>query len=118
MPWSNWPVPGYTTSVRHLHTMPEDWMNSVLADTARRCVKGAGEAACPPSADNSAAEATRYEYVERPNREERSLIETRQKTYWKCHMAAILGLQIVPVALTAPGRFAARSVVYVRSCHT
>ena len=43
-----------------------------------------------------------YEYVERPNREERDFVETRQKTYWKYHITAILGLQIVLAAFTTP----------------
>ena len=62
-------------------------------------------------ADSSAAETVRYEYAERPNREERDLVETRQKTAWKYHITALLDLQIVLAALAAPGRFTARSVV-------
>ena len=33
---------------------------------------------------------------------ERDFVETRQKTYWKYHITAILGLQIVLVAFTTP----------------
>ena len=53
-------------------------------------------------ADSCAAETTRYEYVERPSRKERDFVETRQKTYWKYHITAILGLQIVLAAFTTP----------------
>ena len=77
-------------------------MRSHAAPAARRCIKEADEATGPLGADSSAAETTRYEYVERPNREERDFVETHQKTYWKYHITAILGLQIVPAALTAP----------------
>ena len=73
-----------------------------MAETARRCIKEADEATGPLGADSSAAETTRYEYVERPNREERGFVETRQKAYWKYHITAILGLQIVLAAFTTP----------------
>ena len=73
-----------------------------MAETARRCIKEANEATGPLGADSSAAETTRYEYVERPNRKERDFVETRQKIYWKYHITAILDLQIVLAALTAP----------------
>ena len=51
-----------------------------MAETARRCIKEADEATGSLGADSSAAETTKYEYVERPNREERDFVETRQKT--------------------------------------
>ncbi len=73
-----------------------------MAETARRCIKEADEATGPLGADSSAAETTRYEYVERPSRKERDFVETRQKTYWKYHITAILGLQIVLAAFTTP----------------
>ena len=102
-PWDNEPVPDHTTLVRHLQTIPADWLDLIVAETARRCIKEADEATGPLGADSSAAETTRYEYVERPNREERDFVETRQKTYWKYHITAILGLQIVLAAFTTPG---------------
>ena len=67
-------------------------MISHIAPAARRCIKEADEATGPLGADSSAAETTRYEYVERPNREERDFVETHQKTYWKYHITAILGI--------------------------
>ena len=102
-PLDNEPVPDHTTLVRHLQTIPADWLDLIVAETARRCIKEADEATGPLGADSSAAETTRHEYVERPNREERDFIETRQKTYWKYHITAILGLQIVLAAFTTPG---------------
>ena len=80
-PWDNGPVSDHTTLVRHLQMMPESWIDSVLAETARRCIKEADAATGPLGADSSAAEITRYEGVERPNREERGFVETRQRTY-------------------------------------
>ena len=96
-PWDNEPVPDHTTLVRHL-PIPADWLDLIVAETARRCIKEADEATGPLGADSSAAETTRYEYVERPSRKERDFVETRQKTYWKYHITAILGLQIVLAA--------------------
>ena len=101
-PWDSEPVPDYITLVRHIQAIPADWLDLIVAETARRCIKEAGEAADPLGADGSAAETTRYEYVERPSREERGFVETRQKTYWKYHITAILGLQIVLAAFTTP----------------
>ena len=101
-PWDNESVPDHTTLVRHLQTIPADWLDLIVAETARRCIKEADEATGPLGADSSAAETTRYEYVERPSRKERDFVETRQKTYWKYHITAILGLQIVLAAFTTP----------------
>ena len=41
-PWSNEPIPDHTWLVRHMQTIPEDWLDLILAETARRCIKGAG----------------------------------------------------------------------------
>ena len=57
----------------------------------------------PLGADGSGAETARYEGVKRPDRKGRDLVETRQKTYRKCHITAILGLQIILAAFTTPG---------------
>ena len=78
-------------------------LDLIVAETARRCIKEVDEATDPLGADSSAAETTRYEYVKRPNREERDFVETRQKTYWKYHITTILGLQIALAAFTTPG---------------
>ena len=82
-----------------------------MIGTASHCIKEADEATEPLGVDSGVAETVRYEYVERLNREERDLVETRQKTYWKYHITVLLVLQIVLAALAAPGRFTARSVV-------
>ena len=82
-----------------------------MIETPRRCIKEADEATVPVGADSCAAETVRYEYVERPNRKERDLVETRQKTYWKYHITAFLGQHIVLAALAALGKFTARSMV-------
>ena len=58
-PWDSEPVPDHTTLARHHQAMLDDWMDSVLAETARRCIKGADEATGPLGADSSAAETTR-----------------------------------------------------------
>ena len=43
-PWDNEPVPDHTTLVRHLQTIPADWLDLIVAETARRCIKEADEA--------------------------------------------------------------------------
>ena len=43
----------------------------IVIETASHCIKEAHEATGPLGADSGAAETVRYEYVKRPNREER-----------------------------------------------
>ena len=57
-PWDNEPVPDHTTLVRHLQTIPADWLDLIVAETARRCIKEADEATGSLGADSSAAETT------------------------------------------------------------
>ena len=102
-PRNNEPIPDHTTLVRHFQTLPADWLDLILAETARRCIKEVSKATGPLGADSSGAETTRYEDVERPDRKRRDLVETRQKTYWKYHITAILGLQIILASFTTPG---------------
>ena len=47
------------TLVRRLWTIPADWLDLIVAETARRCIKEADEATGPLGADSSAAETTR-----------------------------------------------------------
>ena len=102
-PWDGEPIPDHTTLVRHLQGIPGNWMDAVLAETARRCIGEAGGATRPLGADSSEVETTRYETVKRPSRKERGFVETRKKIYWKYHVAAVLGLQVVLSALGTPG---------------
>ena len=99
-PWDNEPVPDHTTLVRHLQTIPKDWLDRILAETARRCIIAAGRATGPLGAGSSGVETTRYEAVTRPNKKERDFVETLQKQYLKYHITAILGLQIILTAFT------------------
>ena len=48
-PWDSEPVPDHTTLARHLPTMPEEWMDLALAETARRCIREAGGGGDRPS---------------------------------------------------------------------
>ena len=102
-PWDGEPVPDHTTMVRHLQTIPPDWMDLILAETGRRCIAEAAGATGPLGADSSGVETTRYENIEKPYKKERDFVEMRQKTYWKYHITAILGLQIVLATFTTPG---------------
>ena len=90
-PWDNEPVPDHTTLVRHPQTIPKDWLDRILAETARRCIIAAGRTTGPLGADSSGVETTRYEAVTRPNKKERDFVETLQKQYLKYHIVAILG---------------------------
>ena len=106
-PWDGEPVPDHTTLVRHFQTIPEDWLDEVLAEIARRCIEAAGGATGPLGADSSGVETTRYEIVvkpvEKPAEKEVDFVQTRQKIYWKYHITAVLGLQIVLSAVSTPG---------------
>ena len=99
-PWDNEPVPDHTTLVKHLQTIPKDWLDQILAETARRCIIAAGQATGPLGADSSGVETIRYEAVTRPNKKEMDFVETLQKQYLKYHITAILGLQIILTAFT------------------
>ena len=57
-PWDNEPVPDHTTLVRHLQTIPKDWLDRILAETARRCIIAAGRATGPLGADSSGVETS------------------------------------------------------------
>ncbi|MXX20438.1 MAG: hypothetical protein F4W68_01540 [Cenarchaeum sp. SB0661_bin_35] len=35
---SHEPTPDHSTLVRHMQTIPPDWLNIILAETARRCL--------------------------------------------------------------------------------
>ena len=102
-PWNNEPIPDHTWLVRHMQTIPNDWLDLILAETARRCIDGADGATGPLAADSSGVETTRYEDIEEPYKKERNFVEMRQKTYWKYHITAILGLQIVLATFATPG---------------
>ena len=69
------PVPDHTTMVRHLQTIPPDWMDLILAETGRRCIAEAAGATGPLGADSSGVETTRYENIEKPYK--RSVISSR-----------------------------------------
>ena len=106
-PWDGEPVPDHTTLVKHLQTIPKDWLDEVLAEIARRCIEAAGGATGPLGAEGSGVETARYEIVtkpaEKPAEKEVDFTQTRQKIYWKYHVTAILGLQIVLSAVSTPG---------------
>ena len=57
-PWDSEPVPDHTTLVRHLQTLPRDWLDLILAETARRCIKEMSKATGPLGADSSGATRT------------------------------------------------------------
>ena len=94
IPW-NEPVPDHTTIARHLQTIPPDWLDSILAETARRCMETVGWTEGSLGADSSAVETDRYGLVTRLNGKEGISVETLQKIYLKYHIVAILGLQII-----------------------
>ena len=115
-PWDSEPVPDHTTLVRHLQTIPKDWLDRILAETARRCIIAAGRATGPLGADSNGVETTRYEAVTRPNKKERDFVETLQKQYLKYHIVAILGLQIILTAFTTASNVNDTTMLPVSSC--
>ena len=102
-PWDDEPVPVHTTPVRHAQTAPEEWLEHILAETARLCLEEVGDATGPLAADSSGMETTGYETVERPNKKERGFVVTRQKTYRKYRIAAMPGPCIILAAVGTPG---------------
>ena len=97
------PVPDHTTLVRHMQTIPGNRLDLTVSETAHRCIDKAGGVAGPLGADSSAVETTRYADVEKPDANECDFIEKIQRIYWKYHITAILGLQIILAAFSTPG---------------
>ena len=95
IPWVGEPVPDHTTLARHLQTISQDWLDTILTKTATLCVAEAGSATGPLGADSSGVETTRYETVTRPLKSEKNFVEMARKAYLKYHVIAILGLQII-----------------------
>ena len=101
--WNDEPVPDHTTLARHLQTIPEDWLDGILAETAHRCLDVTGGATGPLAVDSSGVETIRYETVVKQDEWGNNCVEIRQKAYWKYHITAIVGLQIVLSALATTG---------------
>ena len=101
---SSWnePVPDHTTICRYLQTIPQECLDSVLAETARRCMAQVGWTEGSIGADSSAVETDRYEIVSRLDGKAGVSVKTPQKTYLKYHIVAILGLQIILSARVTP----------------
>ena len=82
IPWTGEPVPDHTTLTRRLQTIPQEWLDTILAKTATLCVAEAGSATGPLGADSSSVETTRYETVTRPLKSEKGFVEMGLVTYW------------------------------------
>ena len=94
------PNPDHSWLCRHMQTIPTDWMDFILAETARRCLKEVEKSTDPVAADSSGVETTRYEDVVVPDKAAQNFCEKPKKIYKKYHITAILGLQIVLSAIT------------------
>ena len=70
--WSSEPIPDHTTLVRYMQTIPGDWLDMIVSETARRCIDGATGLL---GADSNAAETMRYADVEKPDVNERDFVE-------------------------------------------
>ena len=101
IPW-NEPVPDHATMAKHFQTIPADWLDSVLAETARRCMAEADWIAGSIGADSGGVETTGYEQVTRPGVKKRDFVENPRKIYMKCHIVAALGLQTIMASETTP----------------
>ena len=86
----------HTTLVRHMQGIPGDWLDLILAETARRCLAAAGDATGSPGADSSRVTITRYETAGVYGSESK---KTCRKKYG---IVSVLGLQIVLSALYTP----------------
>ena len=99
-PWDNEPVPDHTTICRHMKEIPPDWLDLILAETARRCMAAAGDAIGPLGSDSSGVATTRYET---PGSSDSETEQSRRREYGKYHITAILGLQIILAAFYTTG---------------
>ena len=86
-----------------MQTLPPEWMDGILAPDRPplpgRGLAEADGAIFPLGADSSGAETTRYEQVERPDKDARDCTKKPQKVYWKYHITAVPGLQIILTAI-------------------
>ena len=95
-PWDAEDVPDHSTIGNTLDTIDEDWLQSILTQTARMCMETAGGTSGSTASDSSGVEMDRYETVKKNG------LEKRRKKYAKYHVTAILGLQIVLDSRIAP----------------
>ena len=102
-PWNSEPIPDHTWLVRHMQTIPGDWLDLILTETTRFCIDGADGATGSLGADSSASETTRYTDIEKPDANERNFVEKPQRIYWKYHIMAVLGLQIILAVFATSG---------------
>ena len=130
--WEDEPHPDRSWLIRHMKTIDIDWLDSILVDTARMCLKELEksntesvpetkkETTCTnetadskqdvlyagPSAhlacDSSAIETDRYEMRETCESNQQCLVESRVRTYQKYHITAITGPQIILSSHTTP----------------
>ena len=96
--WDTEDVPDHNTIGNPLDTIDEDWLQSILARTARMCMESAGWTSGSTASDSSGVETDRYEAVKK-NR-----LEKRRKKYSKHHATSILGLLIVLDSRMTPTR--------------
>ena len=81
-PWDAEDVPDHSTMGNHLDTIDEDWLQSVLAQTARMCMKTAGWTSGSTASDSSGVEMDRYETVMKNG------LEKRREKCSKYHVTA------------------------------
>ena len=98
IPWAGEPVPDHTTLARHLQTISQDWLDTILTKTATLCVAEAGSATGPLGADSSGVETTRYETVTRPLKSEKNFVEMARKAsfYSTCSVPSRAGTILPP----------------------
>ena len=104
-PWrtSSGQIPGSAWSDTCRPSRPNGWTR-YWPQTARRCLAETGGAGAPLGADSSGTETARYEDVERPDKDAREFAEKPPKgLYWKYHITAVPGLQIILTAMATPG---------------
>ena len=75
-----------------MQTIPSEWMDEILAETASLCLAEVGGADAPLGADNSGTETSRHEDVERPDRDARGFVEKPRKAYRKYRIIAVMSM--------------------------
>ena len=71
-------IPDHSTLAKHAVDVPDEWMDAVQVETARRLAEAARSTV--PIANSNATETTKHETVEKSNIKERDVVETHQKT--------------------------------------
>lgn len=99
LPWHE-PIPDHTTLYRAMKTVPKEYLEKLLAETVRFCIRISGwnRKEGLMASDSSGVETDRYEKAEIACR------RSRRKNYLTLHVTAILDLMVITAVQVTSSR--------------